>query len=515
MEAMREYTPWLGDRRQRGALSRILCFLWQLTTEMGVLFILTGLLSGSAYLVFESFLPHFERHLLLIIRVLHDRILLLLGLIHWTPLAAVVYLAHKRNTGFQFKHAGLGIAGFGLLGLVYCFGVYRTEYPPYMNDVTVVGNYSVSLGSHLQAWSTGKMPRLPESCTARVASQQESLFTDPDVYHSQFARTHVVLEGNCTDDGGDSCQGQLRTLVFPAFAPEVSDKVQHDPVLCGQGFEGNADLYGLGVRLGVYFQWGSSLLANSFNLFEHGRALQKTYLVFSIAICLAAIILSTSGACVFAVEIEILYWVYWGGFMCVFATASYSGLALSMRSRTWVKLDWTVAITYVTHWIMAYHGLWFIWHGYDQTLARMPCGTYHAFTGFVLKDPSDAFWVVRDWWTMMFWPFLAVAPLIFPWTALLMLPELHGAIQHSAIFTAIFPDRQRRMARIFLRGWENHGSSATNIFQHFRHDNGGWRAALGHGLMAISRRLRQISTLPDGRRPGIYIASSSDIDDPW
>jgi hypothetical protein len=108
-----------------------------------------------------------------------------------------------------------------------------------------------------------------------------------------------------------------------------------------------------------------------------------------LAICLAVAIVSAARSCVFAVEVEILYWMYWGGFVCVYASAPYM-IRLGKLTK-WVSLDWTTAIFFVTHWVMAWHGLWIAWSAYDHVFAHMPCGTFHAFIGFVPCDPSEIF----------------------------------------------------------------------------------------------------------------------------
>ncbi|KAF2786711.1 hypothetical protein K505DRAFT_259300, partial [Melanomma pulvis-pyrius CBS 109.77] len=94
---------------------------------------------------------------------------------------------------------------------------------------------------------------------------------------------------------------------------------------------GNIGFYGLVIRFGVYLQWVSSLLANNF-LSKSRQEIQKVYLVFSMAICLATLIANSTKSCIFSIEIEVLYWMYWGSFICVFGSAPCS-IRLSMVSK--------------------------------------------------------------------------------------------------------------------------------------------------------------------------------------
>ena len=210
--------------------------------------------------------------------------------------------------------------------------------------------------------------------------------------------------------------------------------IQRNQTLCDQGFKGNNDLYGLGIRISLYLQWLSSFLEN--NLLPRTRQeLRKPYLIFSTAICLVTIITSFANACVFSIEIEIMYWMYWGGYICVFATAPCQvRLGSEMK---WIKLDWNTVIIFTTHALMIYHGAWFVWYAYDQVFSRMPCGTYHFFF-FPILDPSQGFWTLRDYLTFLLVPVLPTLLVIFPFIGFLLTSEVKHTIQHSAAYQALF-----------------------------------------------------------------------------
>lgn len=289
-------------------------------------------------------------------------------------------------------------------------------------------------GRLFQAWSTGIMPKLLQSqrCEARVSTQQLPLFAS-HIYASQFARTYTT-PNNITELLPGVTFGSWR--FYPAFNWENFEGVRYSQTLCYQGFEGNTDLYGLGIRGGLYFQWISSLLANNFQSSTR-QDIQKVYLIFSLAICLATLIISFTKSCVFSIEIEIMYIIYWGGYMCVVGSAPCS-IRLGSIGK-WIQIDWTSTITFGTHWVMTYHGTWYVWYAYDQIFSRLPCGTYHFFFAPVL-DPSLAYWTLRDCLSVLavFW----VAPLlvIFPLVGLLLIPEVKQAITSSATYRNFMPE---------------------------------------------------------------------------
>jgi hypothetical protein len=82
--------------------------------------------------------------------------------------------------------------------------------------------------------------------------------------------------------------------------------------LLDRGFVGNPEFYGLGIRLGIYFQWVGSLLANAF-LPSERRAMGGAYAAFTAALLIATLVLVFQHACAFSVEIIILLTILWGG----------------------------------------------------------------------------------------------------------------------------------------------------------------------------------------------------------
>jgi hypothetical protein len=218
------------------------------------------------------------------------------------------------------------------------------------------------------------------------------------------------------------------------------------------------------------------------------------YLVFSLAMCLATLIASLNRTCIFSIEIEVLYWMYWGGIICVFGSAPCT-VRLGTVSK-WIKLDWTAAFQFSTHWIMTYHGIWFIISSYDQSFSRMPCGTTHFFFAPVL-DPSEEFWVLRDVLTLMALPLFLLLALAFPLVAMLLIPEVKHAVQDSTPYRVFFGRRawyqQSESVELDL---DEQPTIFERIYSIFK---------------AMQNRLRVACSLPAQRLSGIRLVTPVDV----
>ncbi|KAF7507039.1 hypothetical protein GJ744_010967 [Endocarpon pusillum] len=103
-----------------------------------------------------------------------------------------------------------------------------------------------------------------------------------------------------------------------------------------RGFTGNSDVYGLGIRLGIYLQWLASLIANP--LLERERAtMAGSYLTFSLALAIAVLLLAFQHDCAFTSEIIIVLTIFWGGtllvmvpFVQLLADIATTGLGLAL-----------------------------------------------------------------------------------------------------------------------------------------------------------------------------------------
>ncbi|KAG8530599.1 uncharacterized protein KY384_004637 [Bacidia gigantensis] len=296
---------------------------------------------------------------------------------------------------------------FSLTGVIFILSLTLTVNKP----------LEEGWGSMVLQWTTGPFPQTSERCDVRVEAVQVPLFTEA-IYSTQFGRIESFAE----------------IFRYIAFDMRAALNIQNDPTLCHQGFVGNQDLYGLGIRLGIYLQWVSSLLANNL-LPESRKEPQKAFLIFSLAICIATITSTFIASCTFAIEIEIFYWMYWGGVFCVFMSSPSSKRLGSTIA--WIRLHWTTAIYSTTHILMLYHGIFYIYYGYDQTFSRMPCGTYHFFLA-PMKDPSRSFFVLRDLLTAAIAPFSFPLLFVFPFMGMLLAAEMKRTVKDSLFYQSFF-----------------------------------------------------------------------------
>lgn len=99
---------------------------------------------------------------------------------------------------------------------------------------------------------------------------------------------------------------------------KYGERKHGDPQLCAsrldrsEGFTGNPDFYGLGIRLGVYIQWLALLIANAF-LPSERRAMAGAYAAFSIALLVATFLLVFQQKCTFTAEMIVVLNFLWGG----------------------------------------------------------------------------------------------------------------------------------------------------------------------------------------------------------
>ncbi len=144
------------------------------------------------------------------------------------------------------------------------------------------------------------------------------------------------------------------------------------PVQCG--FEGNADLYGLGIRLGIYFQWLSAQLCRVLHK-EYVVELDRAYMIFLTAVFIALLVLTGDADSTYDVEVLVLmYILICGPFNFI------SGQLGEYRSIALVNVEFLVV------WPATVYSSWFWFSGRDARFLQQPveCGGY----GFVFKRVS-------------------------------------------------------------------------------------------------------------------------------
>jgi hypothetical protein len=135
------------------------------------------------------------------------------------------------------------------------------------------------------------------------------------------------------------------------------------------GFEGNNDIYGIGIRIGIYAQILAVWFANYFLLSEV-QVLRDSVSIFSVAILIVALIYTSSPSEVYAVEAFVLLQILaWSCMMGVRAKSSYSKATFSRGS-----LLRKVVCEIVNLVNICLH-VWFWWAGLDD-MKKTPCGTW-------------------------------------------------------------------------------------------------------------------------------------------
>jgi hypothetical protein len=156
----------------------------------------------------------------------------------------------------------------------------------------------------------------------------------------------------------------------------------------GCGFSGNSDLYGLGIRLGVYFQWASTLII--YGWYPEGRNdLVESYLAFLVAITIAIIVITAQTEPTYAAEILVLAYIIFGGI--------YTVMMVGARQHHRKRIETSA---HTVHWaqtfallmILASAGIYYSWfwlHGIHHNVLETTCGTFgFLFTKVSLYNPS-------------------------------------------------------------------------------------------------------------------------------
>jgi len=135
------------------------------------------------------------------------------------------------------------------------------------------------------------------------------------------------------------------------------------------GFEGNNDIYGIGIRIGIYAQILAVWFANYFLLSE-AQVLRDSVSIFSVAILIVTLIYASNPGDVYAVEAFVLLQILaWSCITGVRAKSSYSRATFSRGSfLRRVVCEIVNLVNICLH-------VWFWWAGLDDT-KETPCGTW-------------------------------------------------------------------------------------------------------------------------------------------
>ena len=84
-----------------------------------------------------------------------------------------------------------------------------------------------------------------------------------------------------------------------------------------KGFIGDPDFYGLGIRIGIYLQWMSSLIAGA-KVRKQIKLMLAAYTAFNGALYVALLLLIFRKDCAFSAEVIVILYLLWGGVYIVF-----------------------------------------------------------------------------------------------------------------------------------------------------------------------------------------------------
>lgn len=126
----------------------------------------------------------------------------------------------------------------------------------------------------------------------------------------------------------------------------LEDALCHERALV-QGFQGNPDFYGLGIRIGVYLQWISTTMSFVYFPKIH-RGLLGSYLASSLAMFIALLLLIFSKGCTYSVEIIIVLHFLWGGWMSATIQYTVKGAKLSLAPKKLRGVDLCLFLVGIT-----------------------------------------------------------------------------------------------------------------------------------------------------------------------
>lgn len=150
---------------------------------------------------------------------------------------------------------------------------------------------------------------------------------------------------------------------------------RENPNSCG--FQGNSDLYGLGIRLRIYLQWIACLLANHFTTAVRDGLLDG-YAIFTLALTIATIVLTTTSSCTFGIEIFLLLMLIFGEAWVVTLVPVFQ----IQEEKNW----WRFMALILSYLAMLFYSCWFWFLGIKHPFKNTPCGS----SGFLLTRISGS-----------------------------------------------------------------------------------------------------------------------------
>lgn len=195
--------------------------------------------------------------------------------------------------------------------------------------------------------------------------------------------TQVVIMPCCVSSS--ILVGQLLAMETSAYINSINSKHKshllqspsfqhHDRRDLGCGFVGNPDIYGLGIRLGVYLQWLASYVSNTYFTVPLGHpGLLDGYLIFNSALLVAIFVLTAQEPDTYSAEIFIVFFLIFNGWSTAFPIHRRQG-PIRIRDEFW-EVGPRSALTFTLNFIWAIYASWFWIAGVKTTFQETPCGT--------------------------------------------------------------------------------------------------------------------------------------------
>jgi hypothetical protein len=166
------------------------------------------------------------------------------------------------------------------------------------------------------------------------------------------------------------------------------------------GFPGNPDIYGLGIRLGIYFQWIGAVLSKWFRGNPEAlRDLLDENGIFLLAIFITSILLCTGGTdSPHAIEILILLHIFFGSTFIIMFDPNVSD------SFEVISSFWGILVKYMITVGMAALGVWFWFTGIYKLPATPGTSSYgFFFARFAIGGPILVFFRVLAILNLIVW----------------------------------------------------------------------------------------------------------------
>lgn len=160
-------------------------------------------------------------------------------------------------------------------------------------------------------------------------------------------------------------------LARPQFGTEfVDDNKDLHENLGKLGFQGNANVYGLGIRLGLYLLWATTALAN-YLMRTMPIKLIYTNLIVCLVFLVNAVKMSTEESCNFCIEIIVVHYFLFHGILSfsIRSKKDQTHMSTGKINFVWMLSGWTIVIVGT-----CVHITWFWAMGYDRLIPLIPYG---------------------------------------------------------------------------------------------------------------------------------------------